>query len=408
MYTQKEEIELITKLSKLLKLKRSSKVYAEKLGVKDSEIKPLIKKARMLQKVSSVGNKNESRKENFEKGTIESVKTIKFEPSSHKELAEIHNVDLKKFTITNYWSKLQPNGDFTSSIFCKRKQAKDYSIEDFSKFLKGYKSSYIKEKSIPLDRTKELIDLELSIADYHLAKKYVSEKNLNVSKRAEVFFEIAERLITQAANNYSINTIVFPISNDFFHTDNFWNSTTNGTPQDVIAEYDEEYETGFDVLVRTIEFLISFSKKVIVILVQGNHDRTKSFYLAHGLEVYFKKNTNISFLRETTPTKYVTLGNTFIGYHHGDCKIDELPLVFATGPKSAKEFGNAVFREVHTGDKHHYMAKEIKGVRIQQMPSLSGDDRWHRSKNYVNNVRAALVLLYHPIKGKCGELEERL
>ena len=47
------------------------------------------------------------------------------------------------------------------------------------------------------------------------------------------------------------------------------------------------------------------------------------------------------------------------------------------------------YREVHTGDKHHYMAKEIKGVRIQQMPSLSGADRWHKDNNFVHSVRAA-------------------
>jgi hypothetical protein len=101
------------------------------------------------------------------------------------------------------------------------------------------------------------------------------------------------------------------------------------------------------------------------------------------------------------------LGNTFIGYHHGNCKIDDLPLLFATG-KDGFDFGAAKYREVHTGDKHHYMAKEIKGVRIQQMPSLSGTDRWHLDNNYVNNIRAGLVLIYHPNHGKIGEFESRI
>jgi hypothetical protein len=54
------------------------------------------------------------------------------------------------------------------------------------------------------------------------------------------------------------------------------------------------------------------------------------------------------------------------------------------------------------------MAKEVKGVRIQQMPSLSGTDRWHADNNYVNNIRAGLVLIYHPEKGKIGEFESRI
>jgi hypothetical protein len=71
-------------------------------------------------------------------------------------------------------------------------------------------------------------------------------------------------------------------------------------------------------------------------------------------------------------------------------------------------FGCAKYREVHTGDKHHYMAKEVKGVRIQQMPSLSGTDRWHQDNNFVHSVRAALALVYDKELGKICEFEERI
>jgi hypothetical protein len=54
------------------------------------------------------------------------------------------------------------------------------------------------------------------------------------------------------------------------------------------------------------------------------------------------------------------------------------------------------------------MAKEVKGVRIQQMPSLSGTDRWHADNNYVNNIRAGLVLIYDLVHGKIGEYESRI
>ena len=164
----------------------------------------------------------------------------------------------------------------------------------------------------------------------------------------------------------------------------------------------------FDLLVTTINYLQAICNSVEVILVQGNHDRTKSFYLAHALDVFFKNNDKVDFQRWHSTTKHTTLGNTFIGYHHGNCKIDDLPLLFATNNTSCTDFGNAVYREIHTGDKHHYMAKEIKGVRIQQMPSLSGTDRWHSDNNFVNQIRAGIVLIYHPIYGKIGEYESRI
>jgi hypothetical protein len=54
------------------------------------------------------------------------------------------------------------------------------------------------------------------------------------------------------------------------------------------------------------------------------------------------------------------------------------------------------------------MAKEIKGVRIQQMPSLSGADRWHADNNYVNNIRSAIATMYDTETGRIGEFEERI
>mgnify|MGYP001110332622 CR=1 FL=1 len=399
-----EDLDKIVHLTKMLHWKRSPEFYAKKLNVDISEIKRLKKEARQLLKTEQ----DTIRKENFEKGTMESIKTLTFEPKSHKELAIVHKIDLKTFKITNYWSKLQPNGDFTSSVFCKRKLPQDYSVEDFKKFLENYKPNYIPTTIVQHYEQKETIDGELSISDLHLAKKYVDEKNLNVQKRADKFYKIAERLVLKTSTIYNIDNMLFPISNDFFHSDTYWNTSTKGTPQDIIAEYDEEYEVGFDLLVKTIILLKSVCNKINVILVPGNHDKTKGFYLAHALEVFFKDDDQIVFLRSKDNEKAVKIGNTFIGYHHGNCKIEQLPLLFATHPECGAAFGKSKFREVHTGDKHHYMAKEIKGVRIQQMPSLSGNDRWHKENLFVHNVRAALLLIYDKVKGKTGEFEERI
>lgn len=404
--TKKEvNFDKLAVLSKLLKRKRGKKWVANRMGLTIKEVETLTaqyKKYQREEKAEAI------KKEDLLKGTLESVKTLTFEPKDHKELALIHNIDLKVFQITNYWSKLQPNGNFTSSVFCKRKTAKDYSIEDFKKFLDKYESKFVPGNPVEHLENKTVVDVELSISDYHLAKKYVDEKGANVKQRADKFFTIAESLVKRTHAFYNINEIVFPISNDFFHTDTYWNTTTNGTAQDVIAEYDEEYEVGFDLLVKTIIFLKKYARKVKVVLVPGNHDKTKGFFLAHGLEVFFREDKSISFLRNKDNDKYVVLGNTFIGYHHGNCKIEQLPLLFATNPNSSVAFGEAKFREVHTGDKHHYMAKEIKGVRIHQMPSLSGADRWHKEKQFVNQVRAALLLMYDKEKGKVGEIEERI
>jgi len=400
---------LLQKLEKLLKWKKSKKFYAEKLEISESEVDDLLTELR-----NKVGEDDEYdvskyiEKVNIEKGTRESTIVTDFEPKNDKKLAKLHKINLDKYVITNYWSKQLPSGKFTSSVFSKLKKPEDYSAEDFSKFLEKFKPKNLEIHKCVCNNSKEHIDVELSISDYHLAKRYINDGNNNIKDRALAFFDIAKDLISKVKSAYNLNTVIFPISNDFFHTDNYQNSTTNGTPQDIIAEYDNEYEVGFELLVNTINMLRQNANDVKVVLVQGNHDRTKSFYLAHGLDVFFKNDLDVEFIRHHSTTKGIVTGNTFIGYHHGNCKIDELPLIFATDPDYSEAFGKCKYREVHTGDKHHYMAKEIKGVRIQQMPSLSGTDRWHKDNNYVNNVRAALLLGYNSTEGKCCEFEKRI
>ena len=400
-----ENQELLHQLGQLVRFKKSRKFYADKLKISEDEVSKLLFQLRNKDRHSSSPFSTVVKVDN-EKGTIESTLILSFEPKNDIELARLHKIDLDKYVITNYWSKLLPNGKFTSSVFSKLKQAKDYTPEDFVKFLENYKPT---DRTTPIafDDNKSIVDIEISLSDFHLAKRITNGSN-NIEDRKNTYINVLKDLLKKVLNNYNISTVVFPISNDFFHSDNYQNQTTNGTPQDVIVEYGEEYEHGFDLLVRAISVLYNYCENVEVKLVQGNHDKTKSFYLAHALEVYFKNTDGINFDRRDSELKAVVLGDTFIGYHHGNCKIEDLPLLFATHPEYSSAFGNAKYREVHTGDKHHYMAKEVKGVRIQQMPSLSGTDRWHRDNNFVHSVRAALVLIYDEKHGKIGEFESRI
>lgn len=406
---------LLLQLQQLLSWKKSKKFYAEKLGIAEVEVSELMKELRGKESESLIESyetlveeiEEHLTKVNNEKGTIESTLQLDFEPKSDLELAKLHKINLDKYKISNYWTKQKSNGKFTSSVFATLKKPKDYSLEDFSKFLETYKPADIIIRSVENDPLeKETVDVEVSICDFHLAKRTLEGDT--IQRKKEQYLGVVRDLVEKTRNSFTINKIVFPISNDFFHTDNYQNQTTNGTPQDVLVEYDNEYEEGFDLLVTTINYLQAVSNSLEIILVQGNHDRTKSFYLAHALDVFFRSDDKVDFQRWHSTTKHITLGNTFIGYHHGNCKIDDLPLLFATNNVSCTDFGNAVYREIHTGDKHHYVAKEIKGVRIQQMPSLSGTDRWHSDNNFVNQIRAGIVLIYHPIYGKIGEYESRI
>jgi hypothetical protein len=286
---------LLHQLEELLTRKKSKKFYAERLGISEYEVNELLKELREKDNPPDIQrNYTEERKVNVEKGTIESTIISDFDPKDDVELAKLHKINLDKYIITNYWSKMLPSGKFTSSVFSKRKQPQDYSPEDFAKFLENYKPNNISITKLPT--FKDVVNVEISLSDYHLAKRTVEGDN-SPEVRAKRYYDVAQSLINSVVNNYHIDTIVFPISNDFFHTDNYQHQTTNGTPQDTIMDYSEEYELGFKILVDTINMLRQYSNRVVVVLVQGNHDRTKSFYLAHSLDIFFKDSYDVDFIR---------------------------------------------------------------------------------------------------------------
>jgi hypothetical protein len=66
----------------------------------------------------------------------------------------------------------------------------------------------------------------------------------------------------------------------------------------------------------------------------------------------------------------------------------------------AKElWSKANFKAFFTGHLHHELVKDNKGVKVYQMPSLSGSDRWHHYNGYVGSERGLAAYLIHETKG---------
>lgn len=419
-----ENQELLEQLQEMLHWKKNSSYYAAKLGITVEEVETLRQELKGRKKSESVNYIQTdlpqqeltyyvtttidscSTKVNNEKGTLESIIETSFEPKDDIELAQLHKINLDKYKISNYWTKQKSNGKFFSSVFATLKKPTEFSVEDFAKFIINYKSSYTPAtKEVPF-QYKESVDVVISLADFHLDKLDVVAETIKQKK--DLYLKTLNNLISRVYTTFTIDTIVFVIGNDVFQTDTIQGTTTSGTPVDVAISWNQAYEEVFDLMVSAITELSSKCSELKIVLVQGNHARTKEYYLAHSLQMYFKSDSSIVFDREFDNVKHLKLGDNFFGFHHGNTKIDDLPLVFATNSKSCIDFANATSRTIITGDKHYYLAKEIKGVRVHQMPSLSGTDRWHKDNNFVNSTRSGLALVFHPVDGKIAEFESRI
>ena len=414
---------LLEELQSLLKRKKSNQYYADKLNISVEEVEEL-KKELKKQKTNTYFYQvvDEQPSPTFVTTTSSSPIFIEEEnnhqtgnkkitlessyPLSPQEIEGLAQVDNITTFVDRSWLKSHKNGTWTYSVLTvsKHKQFTE------GQFLEKLKNISFPKLDLKIDcsypESKQEVDVEISIADFHLDRLTLKEDR--IEDRAKEYINTIMQLISTVNNAYKINKVVFTIGNDFLNSDNYQGATTNLTPQDNSTTWDKAYEVAFSTLVQAISIIKLFTSTTEVFLINGNHDRTKMYYIAHALKQYFKEDESVLFNRTSDQLKFYTVGNTFISFHHGNTKIDELPLIFATSPESSKDFGNAKFREIHTADKHFYMEKEIKGVRILQTPSMVNPDRWSSDSNYINNIRAGLVLVYHKEKGRIALFEHRI
>jgi hypothetical protein len=249
--------------------------------------------------------------------------------------------------------------------------------------------------------------LELNIFDLHLGK-IAWEPETNSSYNLDIAIELFNNSIDEFirdTSNYPIGKILLPIGNDFFNSDRSYpfNSTTKGTPQEEDARWQHTFRTGRKLLVDNI-IKLSQIAPVDVLMVPGNHDFERNFYLGDSLEGWFNNNPNVNIDNSPNPRKYYKYNNILLGFTHGDGeKVTDLPLIMAQ--ENPTSWGDTRFREFHLGHIHH--KKEIKyqstaeyqGVKIRYMSSLSGNDAWHHKKGYIGATRSAEAYLWDSNKG---------
>ena len=336
------------------------------------------------------------------------------------DLLNIYNVSLDDWEIEkqvlNTWEvgAKGPNGDIvTTPLF----QVKLWLKNKQTSILKNVREEFIddiKKLSPKVDKIsyKPRIDkspllLELNIFDLHLGKIAWSEEtghNYNLEIASKLFSDCIDEFIFECQNK-NIERIVLPIGNDFFNSDRShpFNSTTKGTPQEEDTRWQKTFRTGRQLIVDNINKLSQIAP-VDVIMVPGNHDYERNFYLGDSLEGWFYNNPNVNVDNSPSPRKYYNYGKVLIGYTHGnEEKLTDLPLIMAH--EKPTEWALSSFREFHLG--HEHRKKEIKyksteehqGVIIRFMSSLSATDSWHHKRGYIGSKRSAEAMFWDGEKG---------
>lgn len=250
---------------------------------------------------------------------------------------------------------------------------------------------------------------ELDIFDLHYGKLcWAAESGEDMDvKIAEKNFKEAVARLRDAAVPYGISQFLFPVGNDYLNVDNEARTTTAGTPQDEDGRWQRTFTNGRRLLVWAVNYLREVAP-VVVLVIRGNHDWQRTFYLGDSLECWFHADKAVHIDNTPPGRKYFAWGNVLLGFTHGDKEaLKDLPLTMAV--ERPDLWAEAKYREFHLGHIHHKRTHDFqpvaeqKGIVVRHLSSLTAADAWHAQKGY-RAQRSAQCFIWHKEHGCQAEL----
>jgi hypothetical protein len=248
--------------------------------------------------------------------------------------------------------------------------------------------------------------------DHHWGKLCWAEETGNNYdlKIAETIWQNAVDDILGALEPFGLARVLFPVGQDLINFDTLSGTTTAGTPQDCDGRYPKVIAAAVESLIGVGERLASRGLEVDFIYSGGNHDLLASYHICRELRAWFRHTKRINVDCEFRDRKYYEWGCVLLGIAHADKvkrKWDTLPNLIRQ--EAPEQFARTTYHEWLMGHEHHAQkketlpAKEIGGVRMRTVPSLSARDAWHASGGYTAQ-RAAETYLYSKKQAYFGHL----
>jgi len=380
-------------------------------------------------------------KVNGVEGEVEWVSGSNYPPDHVKTLDELlkaTEVDLNSWKVDSYsinkwdvtgWKSGSPetiqNWQVKARLIRDNKTFKEKQIgEMFIEMVKNYEPPvYDWQPEIP-KKTEEDNLLEISIFDLHIGKlAWGGETFENYdSKIARQRFLYAIESLLHRASGFEYSRILFPVGSDFFNSDNMNNTTTKGTQQDEDLRWQKTFDIGTRLLVDAINMLKQTGVPVDIIVIPGNHDFERSYYMGKFLSAWFNNDPQVNIDTHASPRKYYRFGNVLLGLTHGsEEKESSLPMIMATDVPSKPMWSETKFHEWHIGHIHRkrnvrYNVVDNKernlnedlGVTIRYLSSLTGTEEWHHKKGFVGQIKAADAFVWNHDYGLVAHLNTNI
>lgn len=261
-------------------------------------------------------------------------------------------------------------------------------------------------------RKDRAVTLEISLPDPHYGLRAWGEEageDWDSDICARVFMAAVEDLLERADKAHRIDRVLFVTGNDFFNVNSMLNTTAKGTPQDEDDRYRKTFKEGRELLTRAIDTCRTVAD-VDVVVVPGNHDEERAFYLGHALECLYMKDSHVNVDNGPEEHKVVRIGDSLVGLTHGDKgSFQRLPLLMATNWAdlwAQTSYHCWQLGHLHTAKQTTFSPSTTQdGVHIRWLPSLCPSSSWSAASGYIP-YRMGIGILWGD-KGPIGELVHR-
>jgi hypothetical protein len=338
------------------------------------------------------------------------------EVSTVEQLIDFADVDMTKQNIksatVNVWGSVNnPNKQVKIELIPKKKELDVAAlIEDFRKEVRDYKP--VRSKVVR-EGEGELM-YELSIPDSHFGLRAwgreTGDADYDVNIAREVYLNTVSTLLGYIEKQ-PLSKIMIITGSDFFNSDGMDNTTTRGTPQSEDGRFQKVFQTGWKTMRDAIDMCRNYAD-VEVIVIPGNHDHERSFYLGEVLDAWYEDDKHVIIDNEPTYFKYKQFGKSLLGVTHGDSvKPEALPLLMATDVPQM--WAGTEYREWHTGHLHSSMTKgffqefERPGCKVVSVNSIAAASDWIAKMGY-RSVREANGFLWSKTKGRIASFSAKV
>jgi hypothetical protein len=323
-----------------------------------------------------------------------------------EQLLEASNADLETYEVerweANKWgvfsneNGLQDLHQVKAKLKRKeftRAEFREMLKEDINAFKRGMSGAVAKGAKPCASGIGRMV--EFALPDLHLGKLAWSPEtghgNYDVDIACEVHRQALADLISRAPK---AEEAWFVVGNDFYNVDNKFRTTTGGTPQDEDGRWQRTWRRGKVLLMESIGMLRKKYPKVKVIVMPGNHDEERMWYLGELLMEVFSDVDGVEVDNRPLFRKYYQWGETGIGYAHGHgLKIKDAGNYCQHEARDI--WGSTKRFEFHIGHFHHEAVKWFGGVLVRFLPSLTAPDAWHVLSGYVMSEAAAIANVYN-------------